>query len=254
MTAVDVEFVNPETGEIAQMSTRSEAEQRAERIRRKRDDFWADVEDDLVAAFHARDWVALGYDGWPNYVEGEFGSAVATLAKKDRSRFVLKLKGEGLSNRAIASTAGVSEGTVRNDLAGAQNYAPDPATPVVGMDGKSYRPTKVTERESFSKTTEYGDDKPSTADDGLHAEPTWADVVAAYPHAEGARPGDREGIRRSFAQLQTMSGAEKVKRERAFLNFVDHSCRTDEERAARKAESSNGPTVCPTCRQEIRED
>lgn len=43
-----------------------------------------------------------------------------------------------MSTRAIAAATGISQGTVRNDLAeGAQDYAP-----VVGMDGKTYQSSR----------------------------------------------------------------------------------------------------------------
>lgn len=47
------------------------------------------------------------------------------------------MRSEGMSTRAIGSALGTSEGTVRNDLAGAQDYAP---APVTGTDGKTYAP------------------------------------------------------------------------------------------------------------------
>ena len=48
------------------------------------------------------------------------------------------LSEKGMSTRAIASSLGISEGTVRNDMkATAQNYAVEPRT-VRGVNGKSY--------------------------------------------------------------------------------------------------------------------
>lgn len=57
------------------------------------------------------------------------------LSREQRRELHLKLKQQGWSNRKIAETTKVAEGTVRNDTSGAQNYAP--AT-VEGKDGKSY--------------------------------------------------------------------------------------------------------------------
>ena len=57
--------------------------------------------------------VALGY------------RTFAAYRREMRKELVKELHGQGVSNRVIAIAAGVTEGTVRNDLSGAQNYAPE---------------------------------------------------------------------------------------------------------------------------------
>ncbi len=78
---------------------------------------------------------ALGYRSWTAYVSERFGGVLGRLDRSERRPLVLLLSEQGMSTRAIGSVVGASEGTVRNDLAGAQDYAPGPVT---GIDGKTY--------------------------------------------------------------------------------------------------------------------
>ena len=90
----------------------------------------------VLAAIEARDWEAFGYATWEAYCEGEFGGPLR-LGRSDRTALVRDLRAGGMSTRAIGSAIGASEGTVRNDIAGAQDYAP-----VTGLDGKTYPATR----------------------------------------------------------------------------------------------------------------
>src|SRR5689334_2906111 len=60
---------------------------------------------------------------------------------EDRKDLARQMRAEGASTRAIADRLGTSEATVRNDLSGVQNCAPDVVT---GRDGKSYPATRPT--------------------------------------------------------------------------------------------------------------
>jgi hypothetical protein len=111
-----------------------EARAITDRIRSSMGDLMALV----VKAHIGRAWIALGYQSWADYIKGEFDHAPLSLPRDERLAVVALLRGQGMSTRAIGSAAGVAEGTVRNDLAGAQNYAPDEAVPVTGLDGKNY--------------------------------------------------------------------------------------------------------------------
>jgi hypothetical protein len=98
--------------------------------------------------------LALGYPSWTAYLAATLGGGQdqMRLPRVERRELVGYLTGEGMSTRAIGVVAGVSEGTVRNDLRtelasfpkpGAQNYAPaeeEPAQPpmITGRDGKEY--------------------------------------------------------------------------------------------------------------------
>lgn len=148
-------------------STAEEAQRRVDRIRGHVSSAWEEV----ITAYKRRDHEALGYGtgqaGWDAYILGEFGESRLSLPRHQRVEHVLEASAAGLSNRAIASAASVTEGTVRNDLRGQvrKSYAPappaeptfddtpdwDPAgatydvatravTPgtVTGMDGKTY--------------------------------------------------------------------------------------------------------------------
>ncbi|OKI14184.1 helix-turn-helix domain-containing protein [Streptomyces sp. CB03911] len=59
------------------------------------------------------------------------------LPREERQEIVASLRESGLSARAISAATGVSEPTVRRDLAGASNDAP-----VTGRDGKTYAATR----------------------------------------------------------------------------------------------------------------
>lgn len=90
----------------------------------------------LISAYRGRAWLALGCESWDQMCALHFGGAVVQIPRSDRPELVAALVSEGMSRRSAAKALGVSEGTIRTDLAGAQNYAP--ATPVVGADGKFY--------------------------------------------------------------------------------------------------------------------
>ena len=90
--------------------------------------------DDIKRAYFGRVWLAMGYESWSEWCDCELDGF--KLPAIERRGTVSELAESGMSNRAIADVTGVSEGTVRNDKAGAQNYAPGP---VVGQDGKTYK-------------------------------------------------------------------------------------------------------------------
>lgn len=114
----------------------------------------------LVVKAHAgRVWLALGYESWADYIKGEFDHAPLSLEREQRKAVVALLRGHGMSTRAIGAATGTSDFTVRNDLSGAINHAPDepldvevesdalaeeliandpPVTTITGLDGKTY--------------------------------------------------------------------------------------------------------------------
>lgn len=110
-------------------SSPDEARRRVDRIRGHVASAWEEV----IAAYKHRDHEVLGYGtgttGWDAYILGEFGESRLSLPKHQRVSHVIEANSEGMSNRAIASAAGVTEGTVRNDLHPEvrKNYAPAPA-------------------------------------------------------------------------------------------------------------------------------
>ncbi len=78
--------------------------------------------------------VALGFSSWTAYLADALGGQIE-LSTESRRSVVELLAGEGMSNRAIATAVGVTEGTVRNDKV-RNDYAPEPVT---GLDGRTYK-------------------------------------------------------------------------------------------------------------------
>jgi hypothetical protein len=97
---------------------------------------------DIIESFRQRDWIALGYESWDALCSAEFGT-VLRLSVEDRQQAVSELRGAGMSTRAIGSALGVSDVTVRRDIEGATNVAPDPVVKVSGLDGKTYDYARV---------------------------------------------------------------------------------------------------------------
>lgn len=90
--------------------------------------------------------IALGYkpgkEGATQYLHDHFPEGPVTPPREQQLEAV-ELFGTSMSNRALATLTGLSEGTIRNrkkelaETSGAKNYAPEDAT-VTGWDGKQY--------------------------------------------------------------------------------------------------------------------
>ncbi len=108
----------------------------------------------IKEAYQGRAWDALGYSNWDEYVTREFGTGQLRIPKEERTEYVASLRESGMSLRAIASATGISEPTVRRELATASNDAVDgeaadllaeeliaaePIT-IIGTNGKTYTP------------------------------------------------------------------------------------------------------------------
>lgn len=97
--------------------------------------------DGLTAAWVNRAWVALGYQDWDAYCRAELGQWRIKLSVADRRDWVASLRLVGMSERAIASAADVSQATVHRDLWSGDSFgSPDDAQPrtSTGTDGKQY--------------------------------------------------------------------------------------------------------------------
>lgn len=84
--------------------------------------------EEIVWQIEMEAWRTLGYPSWSAMREAEYGGAAFMVPAKNRPELVARIHEAGLSKREAARTAGVDEGTVRNDLrglAGAENSAPD---------------------------------------------------------------------------------------------------------------------------------
>ena len=181
-------------------STADEARERADRIRAGLPSY-VQMRQDIADAYAARDWAALDYASWPEYVMAEFGPDLLRLSRGERQEAVQDLRGQGMSTRQIGNAVGVSEGTVRNDLAKVRSdYAPEdkPAPERVnGSDGKSYPAKKATkapaERVSRSDRPAGSDSRSETgAATGQGPRPV-ADLRT--PHADPGREKARLAAR-----------------------------------------------------------
>lgn len=84
--------------------------------------------EEIVWQIEMEAWRTLGYSSWGAMREAEYGGAAFMVPSNSRPEIVARIHEAGLSKREAARTAGVDEGTVRNDLrslAGAENSAPD---------------------------------------------------------------------------------------------------------------------------------
>lgn len=72
--------------------------------------------EEIVWQIEREAWVTLGYSSWTAMREAEYGDAAFMVPSKHRPELVARITATGLSQRETARTAGVDEGTVRNDL------------------------------------------------------------------------------------------------------------------------------------------
>jgi hypothetical protein len=98
------------------------------------------IRDRLVELYDGRGWLALGYGTWADMCETEFGSVAVgrLLPREQRRELVGELTEAGMSTRAIGTALGVPDRTARRDAA--RGTSGPPASNVVGLDGKTYRP------------------------------------------------------------------------------------------------------------------
>ncbi|OIV35960.1 hypothetical protein BIV57_18750 [Mangrovactinospora gilvigrisea] len=96
----------------------------------------AEWQQEVITAFRARDWAALGYERWESYLDGEFGSHRVQLPRGQRQRIVEAMAEAGMSTRAIGAAVGAHHSTIERDvhMSGGGN-APRAIT---GIDGKPY--------------------------------------------------------------------------------------------------------------------
>lgn len=113
------------------IASRSEAEDRAERIRTALSVSWDLIKD----AWKAFDWRALGYPSWDAYCDGEFGTSRIRLPREERREVVSSMREIGMSTRAIASATGTSQSTVDRTISSDPNGS---VGEVTGVNGKTY--------------------------------------------------------------------------------------------------------------------
>jgi hypothetical protein len=92
----------------------------------------------VLRAHRGRAWAALGYANWAAYCEAELYGVKVPLMQRQQA--VRVLTDADMSTRAVAGALGVSEGTVRRDLA--ETGGPAASGVVAGLDGKTYDRSK----------------------------------------------------------------------------------------------------------------
>jgi hypothetical protein len=114
------------------------AQERAERIRAGLEQ----LAPDILAAWEARDWVALGYSSWNEYVIGEFGGPLK-LGREERRDVVAGMRQSGMSTPAIASALGISKATAWRDATSPNVEVPAVITGTDGVDRPATVPRAI---------------------------------------------------------------------------------------------------------------
>jgi len=160
---------------------------------------YTQMRQDIADAYAQRDWAALGYPSWFAYVEAEFSQALRGLTRDDRRDAAKDLRAQGMSQRGIAASLGVSKRTVENDLEQVAKSSHLPEA-VRGADGKTYPASRPVSAPPA----------PSTLN-GQALPP------AAEPAAEPERPKppkwDPEERRQHEAEVQRIQTIEAARRE-----------------------------------------
>lgn len=73
-------------------------------------------------------WTVLGYGDWDEMREAEYRGAAVMVPRADRPELVARLRSEGLSQKQIGDTIGVTDRTVANDLNRKVSVEDQPAT------------------------------------------------------------------------------------------------------------------------------
>lgn len=158
-------LVNTETGELAgrpevPLQVITPADVRAS-IRRAK----ASLEkaaNEIVWQIEREAWVTLGYSSWTAMREAEYGEAAFMVPSKQRPELVQRMKAKGLTNADIASTAGVSDETVRRDLSQPTNVVSDLPPTITNARGQERPATYNTPDVTPEPTPASADPEPIT--------------------------------------------------------------------------------------------
>lgn len=113
MTALDLPHMSAESAMVSVDRARTHLEAAAEEV---------------VRQINGRAWIALGYESWDDMREAEYRGAAVIVPRADRPELVAKLRAEGLSQREIGDTLGVTDVQVGRDLRNQQMSDTEPAT------------------------------------------------------------------------------------------------------------------------------
>lgn len=123
-------LVNTETGEVIAYAD----------VRTSVDNAKASLEEaanEIVWQIENHVWTALGYADWNEMREAEYGGAAFLVPRADRSELVTRMRKAGLTQQDIASTAGVSVGTVNGDLKFSSENEAAATEPIINSRGQS---------------------------------------------------------------------------------------------------------------------
>lgn len=140
-----------------------------------------DAAGEIVWQIEMEAWRTLGYSSWTAMREAEYGGAAFMVPSKSRPEIVARIREKGLTQQEIAATTGVTERTVRNDLASTGNVSGSEIT-VTNSRGQerpaSYRRTEddvidaeVIEDDELHVNTETGEITPNKTTDSAATEP-----------------------------------------------------------------------------------
>ena len=133
-------LVNPETGEIVDRPTYSEVRDSIAVAREAGAKFF----EQIVWQVERRAWEVLGYADWDAMREAEYADMGVVVPSSDRPEISTRLRRTGLTQKQIATSLGVSESTVRNDL----NRKSAVDLPLTVETSRGTRPTSYTPRYS----------------------------------------------------------------------------------------------------------
>lgn len=128
--------LNTETGELVNVSygevrasvetTKTHLEQAAEQV---------------VWQIENQAWLVLGHKSWDEMRDAEYKGAAVMVPRADRPEIMVRLRANGLSQKQIGDTLGVSDTTVRRDLN--QQMSVETPPTITNSRGQS-RPTSYT--------------------------------------------------------------------------------------------------------------
>lgn len=72
--------------------------------------------EEIVRQISGRAWLALGYESWDEMRKGEYDGPAVIVPRAGRPEIVAQLREEGLSQRQVGETLGVSDQTVSRDV------------------------------------------------------------------------------------------------------------------------------------------
>lgn len=151
--------VNTETGEITG-PTYGEIKDSVEKAK-------ASLEaaaEQIVWQIENQAWVVLGYSGWNEMREAEYGGAAFMVPRAERPELQARMRKQGLTLKEIADTSGVGIETVRRDLSDFSDENSETCPPA---------PAAITNTRGQQRPTSYAP-KPSIA-------PTIDDAVREFP-------------------------------------------------------------------------